>query len=150
MLQRCWQIRSRPQWSSKKADTNNWGPRVGLAWNPGSGKTVDSCRRRPVLRWLLHQYSRTMWRVQPRTRSVGHSWHPKSWKRIKRSIGPGPSRYRYSSTRGLAFRLSILNLVSPQTYQWNFNIERQLPFEPSSRRSRTLVPGRRASSSIGN
>ena len=110
----------------QQADTNNWGPRFGLAWNPNHGSTVFRVGGGVFYDGFFTNINDNVASSTPNTLG-GTVVAPNSGRG-----DPSPLKLVASATptlNPLASQSSIAsNLVSPLTYQWNANIERKLPF----------------------
>ncbi len=109
----------------QKADTNNWGPRVGLAWNPGAGKTVIRAGGGLFYDGFFTNIEDNVASSAPNTLG-GTLVAPKSGRGTGGALSLVPAVTATVNPRATISAIDS-NLVSPQTYQWNFNIERQLP-----------------------
>jgi outer membrane receptor protein involved in Fe transport len=110
----------------QKSDKNNFGPRVGLAWNPGAGKTVIRAGGGVFYDGFFTNIQDNVASSAPNT--LGGTLSASS---AGRGLGNAIQQVaNVTSTLNPLAAFSVIdsNLVSPMTYQWNFNVERQLPF----------------------
>jgi outer membrane receptor protein involved in Fe transport len=111
----------------QQADTNNWGPRMGVAWNPGHGKTVFRMGSGVFYDGFFTNITDNSASTAPNV--LGGTF-------VAPNTGRGASAplSLVSSVTPTLNPLSTVdtissNLVSPLTYQWNASVERQLPFQ---------------------
>jgi len=111
----------------QKADTNNWGPRVGVAWNPGAGKTVYRAGGGMFYDGYFANIQDNVASSAPNTLG-GNVVAPSTGRGLAGALGLVSS---VTPTLNPRATVSVVdrNLVSPLTYQWNANVERQLPFD---------------------
>lgn len=110
----------------QRKDTNNWGPRVGMAWNPGSGKTVVRAGGGVFYDGFFTNILDNVASSAPNTLG-GVLTAPATGRGLAGALALVPA---VTSTLNPRATTSVIdaNLVSPLTYQWNFNIQRELPF----------------------
>ena len=111
----------------QKSDTNNWGPRVGIAWNPGAGKTVFRAGGGMFYDGFFTNIQDNVASSAPNTLG-GTSVAPATERGLGGALGLVPS---VTPTLNPRATVSVIDskLISPLTYQWNANVERQLPFD---------------------
>jgi len=111
----------------EQADTNNWGPRLGFAWNPNHGKTVFRLGSGVFYDGFFTNITDNSASTAPNV--LGGT-----------VVAPNTGR---GSSAPLALVSAVTptlnplatedtiasNLVSPVTFQWNASIERQLPWQ---------------------
>ncbi|HVW85516.1 MAG TPA: TonB-dependent receptor [Bryobacteraceae bacterium] len=110
----------------EQADKNNWGPRVGLAWNPGSGKTVFRAGWGAFYDGFFTNIQDNVASSAPNTLG-GTLTSPGTGRGTGGALGLVSS---VTSSLNPRATVSVVDahLQSPLTYQWNLNIERQLPW----------------------
>jgi hypothetical protein len=108
------------------ADKNNWGPRAGLAWNPGSGKTVFRAGFGAFYDGFFTNIEDNVAGSAPNTLG-GTLTSPGTGRGTGGALSLVPS---VTATLNPKAALSLVDayIQSPLTYQWNVNIERQLPW----------------------
>jgi outer membrane receptor protein involved in Fe transport len=106
-------------------DKNNWGPRVGFAWNPGAGKTVIRGGGGVFYDGFFTNIEDNVASSAPNTLG-GTLTAPRSGRGLPGALGLVPS---VTATLNPLATVSVIDshIVSPLTYQWNFNIQQQLP-----------------------
>lgn len=111
----------------EKADTNNWGPRLGLAWNPGHGKTVFRGGFGVFYDGFFTNITDNVASSAPNVLG-GTLVAPNTGRGSSGALQLVSS---VTPTLNPKATLSVIeaNLVSPLTYQWNANIERTLPWD---------------------
>ncbi len=110
----------------ERKDTNNWGPRVGMAWNPGGGKTVVRAGGGVFYDGFFTNILDNVASTAPNTLG-GTLSAPSTGRGLASAIGLVPA---VTATLNPLSSVSVIdsNLLSPLTYQWNFNIQRELPW----------------------
>ncbi len=110
---------------SQVRDTNNWGPRVGFAWNPGAGRTVIRAGGGVFYDGFFTNIEDNVAGSAPNTLG-GTITAPRSGRGLPGALALVPSVTATLNPRA-TFSVIDSHLVSPLTYQWNFNIQQQLP-----------------------
>ncbi len=109
----------------QRGDKNNWGPRAGFAWSPGSGKTVVRGGGGVFYDGFFSNIQDNVAGTAPNT--LGGTLSASSIGRgLPDALGLVQS---VTPTLNPRAAVSVIDsrLVSPLTYQWNFNVQRQLP-----------------------
>ncbi len=109
----------------QKSDSNNWGPRIGIAYNPGGGKTVYRAGAGVFYDGFFTNIEDNVASSAPNTLG-GTLVAPNTGRGLGTASGLVPA---VTATLNPKSSLSVIDarLVSPLTYQWNANMERQLP-----------------------
>jgi outer membrane receptor protein involved in Fe transport len=109
----------------QRPDRNNWGPRIGLAYNPGAGKTVYRAGAGVFYDGFFTNIQDNVASSAPNTLG-GTITAPGSGRGLAAASGLVPA---VTATLNPRASLSVIDahIVSPMTYQWNANMERQLP-----------------------
>jgi hypothetical protein len=111
----------------QQADISDWGPRLGLAWNPGHGKTVYRAGGGVFYDGYFTNITDNVASSTPNV--LGGSLVSPNTGRGN----PNPLQLVSAVTPTLNPLATVStvasNIRSPRTYQWNANIERQLPWD---------------------
>jgi hypothetical protein len=110
---------------TQRSDTNNWGPRAGFSWNPGSGKTVLRGGFGVFYDGFFTNIVDNAASTAPNTLG-GTITAPRGGRGLPNALGLVPA---VTATLNPLASVSVVDsrIVSPMTYQWNFNIQRELP-----------------------
>ncbi|MBV9676095.1 MAG: hypothetical protein JO185_07160, partial [Acidobacteriaceae bacterium] len=110
----------------QRGDKNNWGPRAGFAWNPGAGKTVIRAGGGVFYDGFFTNIQDNVASTAPNTLG-GTLTAPRTGRGLPGALGLVPS---VTATLNPLGAVSVIDshIVSPMTYQWNFNIQRELPW----------------------
>jgi outer membrane receptor protein involved in Fe transport len=112
---------------NEAADTSDWGPRFGLAWNPNHGKTVFRMGSGVFYDGYFTNITDNVASSAPNV--LGGTVVAPNTGRGSSS----PLTLVSSATATLNPRASVSavesGIRSPRTFQWNANVERQLPFD---------------------
>lgn len=107
-------------------DKNNWAPRLGFAWNPGGGNTVIRGGAGIFYDGFFTNIEDNVASTAPNTLG-GLLTAPNSGRGLAGAIGLATS---VTPTLNPRAAVSVIDsrTVSPMTYQWNVNIQRELPW----------------------
>ncbi len=109
----------------QKQDLNNWGPRVSFAWNPGNGKTVIRAGGGVFYDGFFTNILDNVAGSAPNTLG-GTLTSPNIGRGTGGALGLVPLVTPTLNPRATISTVDK-DLISPLSYQWNFNLQRQLP-----------------------